>query len=419
MSQYASHLTRAQIEAFAAQAAELRLDAAAQRSMGHISECPECLGSFLQACQGHLRFPAAPAAATPACLTDDELKRMAAGLDQPPAAGRALEHVPFCAHCGPLLRQYVRDFSDDISDEGRQLLALTKSATAEWQAEVVKKIVRQGIFSRVLSKVRSLWSEFTTAPLMVRVAAPALAVVLAVAGVIQLRPQISLYMAGRASINAFSDTGQRTVAMRLPGAAYAPYEPLPALMGDATQEPSLRSPALFDAKSAVARVRQSGAMDSRWREIDGRAALAEGTAGGAARAVDALEKVIAEGHSAPRVKIELAAAYFERDSRADKPNLAKTIDLLEGVLATKDASREERATALFNVALAYEKINAWQLVYDRLEEELKLDPSSPWAEEARSHRDKAKTKLPPPRPQGYRTPSFFFFIAAIPASSSR
>ena len=82
-------------------------------------------------------------------------------------------------------------------------------------------------------------------------------------------------------------------------------------------------------------------------------------------------------------------------------------------------SKEDRIVALFNVAVAYEKINAWQLVADRLTEYLKLDPSGPWSKEARTRLEAARAKLPAPRPQGYRSPSFFFFIALIPASSNR
>jgi hypothetical protein len=206
--------------------------------------------------------------------------------------------------------------------------------------------------------------------------------------------------------------------MRLPGAGYASYEPLPTVMGDA-QEPGSKSPALFEAKGAVARIQQSGKMDPRWRWIDGRTALLEGTASGAGRAADTLEKARTEGQSSARLQIELAAAYFERDSRADKPNLAKTIDLLEGVLAMPSLSKDDRAVALFNVAIAYERINAWQLVADRLTEYLKLDPSGAWSQEARTRLDAARAKLPAPRQQGYRTPSFFFFTALIPAFSSR
>jgi hypothetical protein len=300
---------------------------------------------------------------------------------------------------------------------------LSKSATAEWQRQLVKKIVRRSLLGQALDGLSGLWHTLTGTAMM-RLATSAAALIVIAGGGAVLQPRYLLYSANHESLVAASDGGQRTIAMRLPGAGYAPYEPLPTVMGgDAGQESSKKSPALFEAEAAVARARQAGRMDSRWNWIDGRTALLEGTASGAARAADTLEKIRAEGQSSgqssARLQIELAAACFERDNRADKPNLAKTIDLLEGALAMPGISKEDRAVALFNVAIAYEKINAWQLVADRLEEYLKLDSSGPWSKEARARLDGARAKLPPPRQQGYRTPSFFFFIGLIPASSSR
>jgi hypothetical protein len=85
------------------------------------------------------------------------------------------------------------------------------------------------------------------------------------------------------------------------------------------------------------------------------------------------------------------------------------------VLARPNLDRKDRAVALFNVAVAYEKIETWQLVVDRLDEYLKLDPAGPWAKEATARRDTARAKLPAPRPQAWKTPAFFFFIGLTPA----
>jgi hypothetical protein len=419
VSQRANHLTDAQIEAFAAQAAEQRFETESHTVTGHISECGECLSRFLQTYQSQLRFPTLATPASSQCLVDDDLRQMAAGIAGPKMAADALKHVPLCGHCGPLLRQYLEDFGDDLPEDGRQMVNLSKSAAAEWQREMVKQIVRKSFLGRALDGLRGLWHSLTgTVVMRLSTSAAALAVLLG--GGVLLQPRYLLYSANSASLTAASDGGQRTIAMRLPGAGYAPYEPLPTVMGgDTGQESSKKGPALLEAEAAVARARQAGKIDSRWRWIDGRTALLEGTASGATRAADTLEKVRTEGQLSARLQIELAAACFERDNRADRPNLAKTIDLLEGVLAMPEISREDRSVALFNVAIAYEKINAWQLVSDRLVEYLKLDPSGPWSNEARTRLDAAHAKLPPPRQQGYRTPSFFFFIGLIPASSNR
>lgn len=418
MSQRANHLTDAQIEAFAAQTAGASFDADTHRLTGHITECDDCLGRYLQAFRSQLSFPVRVFARTAQCLTDDELKRMAAGIAGSEIAGNVLKHAPLCDHCGPLLRQYLEDFSEELPEDGRLLVSQSKSATAEWQRQMVRKIAGESFLSSVLDGLRSFWQAMT-GTVMMRLATATVALVVVIGSSVALLPQYRLFTAERTSLAAASDGGQRTIAMRLPGAAYAPYVAPTIVMGDSAQESSRKSPALLESQADVARAQQSGGLDPRWRRIDGRNALLEASSSSVARAADTLEKASTEGPASPRLQIELAAAYFERDSRADKPNLAKTIDLLEGVLAMPDVSKEDRAVALFNVSIAYEKINAWQLVADRLTEYLRLDPSGAWSGEARTRLDKARAILPSPRPQGYRSPAFFFFTALIPAFSLR
>jgi len=158
-------------------------------------------------------------------------------------------------------------------------------------------------------------------------------------------PMIVRINAGKTSIEAFSASGKRVIEMSLPAGEYAPYGPLPVTMGDTEQ--TNKNSLLLESEAAVEKIRSQGKMDARWREIDGRNALLEGTAASAARAVDIFEKARAEGADTAALRIELAAATFERDSRADKPNLAKTIDILEGVLAMPNLDKKDRAVALF------------------------------------------------------------------------
>jgi len=60
------------------------------------------------------------------------------------------------------------------------------------------------------------------------------------------------------------------------------------------------------------------------------------------------------------------------------------------------------------VAVAYEKINAWEPVVERLDEYLKLEPAGAWAKEATARRDAARAKLPPSAAPDVEDPCFFF-----------
>jgi len=417
VSQHANHLTEAQLEACVARCRNLSFDAESHRNAGHISACSECLSRFLRVYESTVKAPK-PAMRGSQCPKDDDLRRLAAGICPPETAPALLRHVPGCGHCGPLLRTLIQDFNEAISDDGRALLSRTVTATPAWQRQMAREMMRAG--SPVLKDVSKAPSRgkvraWFALPPRAWMPIAGLAAVVAVAVGIGIWPMIVEINARQTSIEAYSDSGKRVIEMRLPSAQYAPYEPLPVTMGDTEQ--TRKSSALFESEAAVEKTRHTGKMNARWREIDARTALLEGTAGSAARSVDTFEKARAEGADSAALQIELAAAIFERDSRADKPNLSKTIDILEGVLAMPGLDKKDRAVALFNVAVAYEKINAWQLVADRLDEYLKLEPAGPWAKEATARRDAARAKLPIPRPQAWKTPAFFFFTGLITTSS--
>lgn len=421
MSQHASHLTEAQLEACVARCRNLSFDAESHRSAGHISACSECLSRFLRVYESTMKAPRQSARRGSQCPKDEDLRRLAAGICPPETAPALLRHVPGCGHCGPLLRAMIQDFNEAISEDGRALLAQTVTATPGWQRQMAKEMMRAGspelkndaAKDPATGKVRAWFALPPRAWMPIA----GVAAVVAVAVGVGIWPMIVEINARQTSIEAYSDSGKRVIEMRLPSAQYAPYEPLPVTMGDTEQ--TRKSSALFESEAAVEKIRHTGKMDARWREIDARTALLEGTAGSAARAVDTFEKARVEGADSAALQIELAAATFERDSRADKPNLSKTIDILEGVLARPGLDKKDQAVALFNVAVAYEKINAWQLVVDRLDEYLKVEPAGPWTKEATARRDAARAKLPPPRPQAWKTPAFFFFMGLIPASGPR
>src|SRR5262249_47117134 len=107
------------------------------------------------------------------------------------------------------------------------------------------------------------------------------------------------------------------------------------------------------------------------------------------------------------LEIDLAVSSFERESKSDNPNLSKAIDQLKKVLeSTRPApNREEKAVALFDLALAYEKSKAWDLALAAWQEYLLADPSGPWADEARKHLDEAKSKVS--KQQSYKDPAEF------------
>ena len=120
-----------------------------------------------------------------------------------------------------------------------------------------------------------------------------------------------------------------------------------------------------------------------------------------------LKKRASDGLATPSLEIDLAASYFERDSRAEHPNLQRTLNLLSEVLSKPNLSKDDQASALFNLAIAYEKTQAWDLAVETWEKYLQVDSSSGWAGEARQRLAAAKEKSSNMHRQSYSDPVFF------------
>ncbi|MGC2741838.1 MAG: hypothetical protein WA672_01530, partial [Candidatus Angelobacter sp.] len=96
------------------------------------------------------KYPAVPqvrTAATPQCLSDDALRQLAASLSSnapisDTLAAKLTQHAATCDHCGPLLRTFTEDFSDDFTPEEQEALANLKSGSAEWQKNVARQMMQ-------------------------------------------------------------------------------------------------------------------------------------------------------------------------------------------------------------------------------------------------------------------------------------
>jgi tetratricopeptide (TPR) repeat protein len=83
-------------------------------------------------------------APTPECPSDDDLRQLAAGLTPDDAATKLIQHAATCDHCGPLLRTFTEDFSDDFTPEEQAALANLKSSSAKWQKNIAREMLHVG-----------------------------------------------------------------------------------------------------------------------------------------------------------------------------------------------------------------------------------------------------------------------------------
>jgi len=410
MNRPLDHLTDALIDKYLEQRSETGLDRQDADIGTHLSECTSCRDRVLQAQRVHyglLEAELVNHAPHPDCPEEQLLQQLAAGICSRETALTTIQHAAQCDHCGPLLNQYLEEFSVDLHPEDQTLLNNLATGRPEWQERFVRehglgspeRPARRSLFERLWPKTTGWW------PKMVLAGGLAVLLVAIPAGP-GLWARFELYRADRMIAAAYAE--RRPTEMRLTNVPYATYSEMPVERGgDGDQDLGYDRPALSDANALVGRKLKSGKLDPNWLQIQGRVSLFQGTARSLADAETTLEKARSKGADNPGTQIDLAATYFERDSKAKLPNLQRTLNLLNEVLHNPKLGSQDRSVALFDLAIAYEKTQAWDMAVPVWEQYLKLDPSSPWAKEAEMHLKEAKSKLRPPREQGYDRPSFF------------
>jgi CHAT domain-containing protein len=405
------HLTSAQIDEYVLQDHKKAADGQYRGLEAHLVDCEPCLDRVLQAHRMHLgllegdrmnktRYPGCPAETT--------LQELAAGISPPEIAEATAQHAAHCDSCGPLLSMYVKEFSDDLELEDAAILKQLESSKPKWQ----KKFIRQHLSASQETSERSffarLWPGLATA---------AAAAAMAAVGIfVWVNRSNDLSHAQQLVASAYAE--RRTTEMRLPSAPHARFTPIPVVKGSADSGDWNSQPApLVEAETIVKRKTGAGNLNPQWLQVEGRIDLLEGSQAGIEHAIDSFEKALAVDAQNPSLKVDLATALFEKEMRADHdhPVLARTIDLLTDV--TKDSTQatdEIRKTALFNLALAYEKSEVRDLAISSWEKYLQLDKTSEWSKEAQQHLDDLRNHAPPPRQQGYTQPAYFLSHSSDP-----
>lgn len=311
---------------------------------------------------------------TNACPSEAEWPRVAAGLSSVQDATRYCAHASRCDYCGPLLRSACEDFRDELQPDEEQIVSNLASAQPEWQARVAERLIREsgpGGGIAVIKPHQGIdWRRWLSFP---RLAGALAALALIAAGSVGWR----YWQEARQSpddLLAQAYSSQRTLEVRFPGASYAP---LRQTRGSAGQSRLSRPAPLLRAEAKLARGLAEHPDDPAWLEASGRAELLEWDYEAAIKSFTRAQE--AEPAS-PDLMQDLAMAYFERAEAADRAiDYGTAIDLLGQVLA----HRPDDPVALFNRAVASERMFLYQQAREDWQHYLRLDAASGWAAEAR------------------------------------
>lgn len=350
----------------------------------------------------------------PNCPEDRVLEDVAAGTSSPEVERQIVRHISQCDVCGPRFRAFLRmESRDPLSAAETSIFNQLKTSSPVYQN---RWLAKQGIIpsppvrpadkkdDTAMPVHADVHHEIKWLPRLAFAGAGLAAVIAGFIWVPTVLAKMELRRADKTVAEAYA--ARRTTEMRYPGAPVAPFNPYPVVLGPDTPAVSdFDRPELAKAQGVVADKVKSG--DPRWLQLQGRISLLKGDSRSLSDAEKMFETASKKDPNSASLKIDLATAYFERDRKTDHPNLQKTLDLLLEVLHRPNLNSQDRTAALFDLAIAYEKTQAWDMAVDTWNEYLRVEKSGPWAEQVKEHLKEAEGKLPAKKPQGFNQPGFF------------
>lgn len=357
--------------------------ASAEDADPHFALCPTCREKFeehvfLDRMLEKLKS-SDPALHQADCPEPDRWREIAAGVTSPEQALAHLHHASRCDHCGPLLSSAVAEvtgLNQDATAAERAQIAALASAQPQWQREIAARIA--GTTSVAPPSV-TWWKLWASVPRLAMAGAALVAVVAAAY-------LTTIYLRHSASPNqllARAYTEQRTLEVRIGGAAYAPLRVQRGPVASFAE----RTQSLLKAEALIASQLPSHPDDPSWLQAKARADLLEGKYDAA---VESLRRALELSPDSPELMVDLASAYFQRAQTEDNPqDFGTAFEYLSKVLA----KQPDDPVALFNRAIISEHQFLYHQALDDWEHYLRVDPRSEWADEARSHADAVRTKL--------------------------
>lgn len=364
---------------------------------------------------------------SPDCPTEDALRDLAAGLSSADAAAHLTQHAAQCDHCGPILRAYTEDFSYDLSPEDQSLLTQLNSASPSWQKKIAARMAEAAttrpessrsmspIVERSARKVdgvaqpgspaspvlagrggeppSAVQEKISPPPKSSRFHLPSLKWILVPAAAIATA--VIAFFIWNAQhetpqkvekLLAQAYTEQRTMEMRIPYAAHADFK---QTRGDTAS--LLSSPAaLRRATDIIAANLKKNPDDPQWLLLSARLDLLDWRYQSSLSTLNKIDDEKVEDSPAFRL-IQSLALYEKAEIEHDPQSYGQVVELLGKTLQ----KAPDDPVALFNQALACEKLYMYECASGDYEHFLKIDGHSGWSAEAREHLNRIKEKKTP------------------------
>jgi CHAT domain-containing protein/tetratricopeptide (TPR) repeat protein len=312
------------------------------------------------------------------CLEDNDWLKVAAGLLPETDARQLMNHAAQCGHCGPLLKRATEHLSDEVTASEEQMLADLGSSRPEWQHDVAQALQARTQDRNRRKEVGAKWLGWFYGPRQA-FAVAALAIVVAAMwlGLRMLHPPSAEQLLAEAY------TEHRTVDVRIPGAKYAPVRVERSNGGSSVDKPE----ALLKAEALIGENLRENPNSPVWLQAKARADLLDGNYDSA---IATLQRALDVQSDSSSLLTDLGSTYFLRGESAARPvDVGNAIEALGKALAITP----DDPIALFNRAIACERMFLFNQAVDDWEHYLRVDPQGEWADEARRRLTALKKKL--------------------------
>ncbi len=414
MNEQSEHLSNAQIENYGDRTSGAGPDAdrEAEQVEAHLQGCSSCRSRVLDFQRTRFALLADPKqptdrpvnpASSPDCPSEDDLRQLAAGLLPEAVGAKLTRHAATCDHCGPLLRIYTEDFSDDFSQEEQAVLSSLQSSSARWQKKTAQQMLGAARATSAGAKTGATSAETNAgaaiaispaegpsalagrSPLFWKWIIPAAAAACAlIAFGIWYSQRDTPEKVEKLLAQAYTE--QRTMEMRIPGAEYS----------DISQKRSGEPESILNLPASL---RKSAELidsqlkktpdDPNWLLLKARLELLEWNYKQALSVLDKIDDT--KTLESLEMRTTRALALYQQ-AELEPERRAQTYGEVINLFGKTLQSTPDDPTALFDRALACEKIYAYECASADFEHLLKIDTASGWSEEAKDHLNRIKEK---------------------------
>ena len=314
-----------------------------------------------------------------------------------PEVEKLMDHAIQCEHCSPLLKTATEDLALETTPQEVNQIEALKSARTDWQRDLAAKISITNVLPGPHSR------QYTARRKWIQLAGWAFAAfALLLLGGYWLLERDTVAKADRLVAHAYSLN--RKFDFRI---GQADYGPVRVQRGASKESPEQ----MLEARAILARLQNTHENDPEFLQAQGRASLADLEIPTALAILKRAHELRPQSES---ILVDLATAYAVEGDRGSPESYETALQFLDEALQKTPID----ATALFNRALLYERLQSFDHAVKDWNAFLQASPSGPWADEARKKVAEDSEKLKGEKERGLDPSILLKWLQSSPSTEA-